>query len=93
MCDMMVALGRATRDGRVLIAKNSDRHPNERERAWQEEKQLVGEAMRQAAAGRRPTGGLLYRSYWRRQTRLLQRYFLAPVNLYAKMVENYHRHL
>jgi hypothetical protein len=29
MCDMMVALGSSTRDGRVLIAKNSDRHPNE----------------------------------------------------------------
>ncbi len=29
MCDTMVALGIATRDGQVLFAKNSDRQPNE----------------------------------------------------------------
>ncbi|KUG02452.1 dipeptidase [hydrocarbon metagenome] len=29
MCDTMVALGMATRDGSVLFAKNSDRQPNE----------------------------------------------------------------
>jgi secernin len=29
MCDTMAALGNATRDGRVLFAKNSDRQPNE----------------------------------------------------------------
>lgn len=29
MCDTMVALGTATRDGSVLFAKNSDRQPNE----------------------------------------------------------------
>lgn len=29
MCDTMVALGKATRDGSVLFAKNSDRQPNE----------------------------------------------------------------
>ncbi|HJL15664.1 MAG TPA: C69 family dipeptidase [Sandaracinaceae bacterium LLY-WYZ-13_1] len=29
MCDTMVALGNATRDGVTLFAKNSDRHPNE----------------------------------------------------------------
>lgn len=29
MCDTMVALGNATRNGAVLIAKNSDRQPNE----------------------------------------------------------------
>lgn len=29
MCDTMVALGNVTKDGKVLFAKNSDRHPNE----------------------------------------------------------------
>lgn len=29
MCDTMVALGNATKDGRVIFAKNSDREPNE----------------------------------------------------------------
>jgi dipeptidase len=29
MCDTMVALGRATSDGRTILAKNSDREPNE----------------------------------------------------------------
>lgn len=29
MCDTMVALGNATKDGSVIFAKNSDRHPNE----------------------------------------------------------------
>lgn len=29
MCDTMVAMGNTTRDGRILMAKNSDRHPNE----------------------------------------------------------------
>lgn len=29
MCDTMVAMGNSTRDGRILMAKNSDRHPNE----------------------------------------------------------------
>ena len=48
------------------------------QRAWQEEKQLVGEAMRQATADRRPTGGLLYHSYWRRQTNKLARERLHP---------------
>lgn len=29
MCDTMVALGNSTKDGNVIFAKNSDRHPNE----------------------------------------------------------------
>ena len=29
MCDTMVALGDATADGTVILAKNSDRQPNE----------------------------------------------------------------
>lgn len=29
MCDTMVALGKATADGRTILAKNSDREPNE----------------------------------------------------------------
>jgi secernin len=29
MCDTIVALGNATADGAVILAKNSDRQPNE----------------------------------------------------------------
>ncbi len=32
MCDTLVALGSATADGRVILAKNSDREPNEAHR-------------------------------------------------------------
>jgi hypothetical protein len=63
---------------------SGDRNAREQlmERAWREEDLLVDETMKQAAAGRNPTKkparGLLYRSYWRLQTKNLSREKLNP---------------
>jgi hypothetical protein len=46
-------------------------------RAWQQEGRLIAETKKQAAAGR-PAGGLLYRSYWRRQTKNMALERLRP---------------